>query len=295
MIGRHAVRWGMLVALAAMAATAQARDLDAVRAQVENSLLVKGEVVIQPDGSVSGVTIAREDQLAAGIAGMISGAATQWKFEPVLRDGRPVPARTKMSLRLMARPLGDGQFNVSIASVAFGDPQGTRPGELHGRRMTPPSYPEDLAGRHVSGTVYVLVRIGHDGKVMQAAVEQVNLRTLASEDEMAGFREGFAKSALAAARHWTFDPPSADRPEAGEASWTVRVPVAYMLRGQATEDDAEREGRWFAYLPGPRTRAPWLTEEDPPGFTPDALPGNGSLYLVGRRDVPRLLTPLQGG
>jgi len=53
-------------------------------------------------------------------------------------------------------------------------------------------------------------------------------------------------------------------------------------------------GKWEVYIPGPRTLPAWVTEEDRPGFSPDALADGGVHLAGGQRGGPKLLTPLEG-
>lgn len=285
-------KWIALACLCLPSAVS-AGNLDALRAQIENSLLVEGEVQIEPDGSVSQVKLSREDRLTPTITGLVRESALKWKFKPVLLNGTAVRARSPMSVRLVAKQEGAESYQVRLSAVSFGGPSGSQPGDIGSRKMTPPVYPEEMAARHVFGTVYLVVKVARDGTVADAVVEQVNLRTLATEKEMEKFRQVFAKNTLAAARRWTFRVPT-EGAQVNDPFWSVRVPVAYTLNKEPSEDDKDSYGRWFAYIPGPRTAAPWLQANDPSNFSPDALPAGG-VYLAGKQDGPQLLTPLQGG
>jgi hypothetical protein len=155
--------------------------------------------------------------------------------------------------------------------------------------MDPPRYPENAYRAGVSGTVYLILKVGRDGSVQDAVAEQVNLRVVAPEADMRTFRNIFAKSALSAARKWTFRPPT-EGEYVAEPYWTIRVPVSYSFENHSKEGDY---GRWVSYVPGPRERAPWVTDKDRAGFSPDSLV-EGGVYMASEKG-PRLLTPLQGG
>ena len=136
------------------------------------------------------------------------------------------------------------------------------------------------------GTVMLLVKVGRDGRVADVIAEQTNLTVIGTARAMNQLRDILAKASVRNAKRWTFTPPTT-----GEAKdrdfWTVRVPVRY-----AFEDSRERYGRWSAYIPGPRQRAPWKTGEDALVAGTDLLP-EGGVYMVGRaQEGPRLLTPL---
>ncbi|WP_140726422.1 energy transducer TonB [Pseudomonas sp. Hp2] len=280
--------WLLLAALWAVAMPAMAAGPGAVRKQIESSLLLKGDVDIEPDGSVSQVMLDREEKLPEGVVKLVHYSASRWKFEPVVVDGRAVRARAPMSVRVVARKL-DGQYRVEIHSASFQRYDATRRDTVTPIKMAPPRYPENAFRVGAGGTVYLILKIGRDGTVQDAVAEQVNLRIVASEGDMRKLRGILAQNALGAAQKWTFNPPT-EGDEVDDPYWTVRVPINYSFANQLSEEDY---GTWVSYVPGPRERAPWVIEEDRAGFSPDAL-AEGGVYMA-NQEGPRLLTPLQGG
>lgn len=286
------VGWALGLALILPGVDAGAENLDSVRAQAEASLLVQGEIDIEPDGRVSKVSIDREERLTPALVNFVRDQALHWKFAPIMIDGQAVLARSPMSLRLVARPAQDGNFQLRLASADFSGRAGSGRGDVRKGLMRPPAYPTELAVRGVAATVYLVLKIGRDGNVADSVVEQVNLRAIGSEEQMAEFRQLFANSSISAAKRWRFFVPT-EGPDKDEAYWSVRVPVNYQFEDEPDESQSSSYGRWFSYIPGPRTRAAWMQAAEPAGFSPDALPAGG-LFLVGDRG-PKLLTPLQGG
>lgn len=284
---------GLMLAL--LATTAFAAGPGAVRKQAEASMLVTGRIVVEPDGSVSRWEIDQRDKLPEPVSALIDRAAPQWKFEPVLVDGRPARVEAQMSLRVVANRQDDGGYQVSIRSSYFGDEaKGAEGLAKEGRadevvrpiQMRPPSYPEKAVRAGIRGTVYLVLQIDREGAVGDAFVEQVNLRNVSNERHMGEMRAMLARSAVSAARKWTFSTPTAGE-YADNQYWSIRVPVSYMYHG-------EREaayGQWEAYIPGPRQRAPWAEEEPGSDGSPDALIAGG-VYQAGQG--MRLLTPLEG-
>jgi hypothetical protein len=136
-----------------------------------------------------------------------------------------------------------------------------------------------------AGTAYLVLKIGRDGRVADAVAEQVNLRVVASEKNMARLRKLFAGAALAGAKKWTFNPPTIGE-EADDPYWSVRVPVAFFTDHLQLPKDTE----WHSYVPGPRNPIPWRSEQ--PTDSPDALAAGGVYPLD--NNGPRLLTPLGG-
>ena len=275
---------GWAVVLLAVAGVAPAFGLGAVRARAEASMLVTGTIDIEEDGWVSGHLIDREEALPPGVAAFVGQAASGWRFEPVLVDGSPVKARTPMSLRVVARKEGESAYKVDIRGASFGNaPAGEFPSRVD---MKPPKYPYELRWAGVSGTVYLVLRLGPHGQVEDVVTEQVNLRTIARERQMERFRDLMANASLMAAKSWTFAAP-AEGPAAGETGWTVRVPVDFHIYGERQAG----YGQWEAYVPGPRQGIPWMGPEVR-GFSPDALAAGGVYPL--EHHGPRLLTELDG-
>lgn len=280
------MKWILAATLVVLsfAAFAAGKGPGAVRKQAEASLLVTGTIAIEADGSVTAVDLDSPEKLPQGIAAFVGSSAANWRFEPILDDGgKPAAVRTKMSVRLVGKSAGKGQMTVSIRGAEFGDYQARPEAErITGSKMTPPGYPESAAQVGAQGTVYLLVRVAPDGSVSEVATEQVNLRIIASEPQMNLFRNQFARTATAAARRWTFKPPTQGK-DAQQTQWVVRVPVDFTFR------DKREYGQWEAYVPGPRERIAWAQQDDP-AFSPDALP-DGGIYLAGSKG-PKLLTPL---
>ncbi len=271
---------GLVLALLALPVVAAGPG--AVRKQVESSMVVTGSIDIEPDGSVGGYRIDRAGDVPRGVQDMIARFAPGWRFDPVLVDGRPVKARARMNLRLVARKIGKDSYQVSLRSATFGQ---DAPGESLGSlKLGPPHYPREAVQAGAAGTVYLAVKVGRDGHVIDAVAEQVNLTFISSENAMTRWRGVFAKSALAAARGWTFQPPTAGD-SAGDPWWVARVPVTYSL-----QRSTDTYGRWQAYVPGPRQPLPWRGDALAGGS--DALPDDG-VFQAGRE--LRLRTPLGDG
>jgi hypothetical protein len=133
--------------------------------------------------------------------------------------------------------------------------------------------------------VYVVLKVGRDGRVADVLVEQVNLRVSGDPETMDRVRNRMSAAVLKAARRWTFTPPTTG-PTVDDPHWLVRVPVEFTVVGR-DRTEAESYGRWVAYVPGPRQSAPWVPEESSGN---DAIAA-GSLEQAGT--AYRLTTPLQ--
>lgn len=297
--------WGVIVdtkrvllggLLALFSVVALAAGPGAVRKQAEASMLVTGDVLIQPDGTVSGWDLDQRDKLPAAVVGLVEKSASTWRFEPVMVDGVARKARARMSLRVVAeRVEGDDEsYRITIQGSHFGG-EAEDAGEqealastdrLYRIKMGPPRFPEAAFHAGATGTVYLVLRIDRSGAVTDVIAEQVNLRVAGSEAQMKQLRKMFGQSAVAAARKWTFRPPTTGE-GADDAFYSVRVPVDYRFQG----DKVAGYGEWEAYIPGPRAEIPWREQAVDPNETPDALVAGG-VYQDG--DGLKLLTPLSG-
>jgi hypothetical protein len=272
-----------LLPLVAIGAISRAEILK----QVESSMLVKGTIETNADGSVNTLVIDQSDKFPAGLVDFVRKQVLAWEFEPVLVDGKAMRARSPVSLRVVARAVGGGNYSIAIRNASF-DGEPTKEGEtLSSKRMDPPRYPELVARSGASGTVYVVVKTDKQGRVVDAVAEQVNLRTIGTAKEMEAWRKALADAALNAARKWTFTPPVHGE-TADDESWSARVPCDFKMDSRATFV----YGKWEQYIPGPRQSIPW-SDEDRPGFSPDSLAAGG-VYMIGQNKGPKLLTALDG-
>ena len=275
--------------LAGAAPVADAQTVRQARQEVEASMLVTGHVDIDRDGRAASHVLDQPDKLPPYVVELIARAVPSLRFEPVLVDGAPVIARAKMSVRLVATPAGDGEGNMQlrIASAHFGEEYSeTDRTSVRQSNLRPPRYPMNIAQIGGKGTVYLLVKVGRDGKAADVVAEQVNLTALGNARQMEMIRATLSKTAVDnALKHWTFTPP-----EEGEAVdrdyWVVRVPVDFRL----SDDRDTAYGKWSAYHPGPQQRPVWAAPT-PPGFSPDTLVAGGMTPETSRF---RLLTPIEG-
>mgnify|MGYP001758466453 CR=1 FL=1 len=264
----------------------------AVRQQIESSRLVTGTITVDEQGQVADYALDEASDLGPALADFIGRNVRTWHFVPPLQDGRPVRLKNRMNIRLVARKgEADGSFDVELRHASFQplqQPEGFAVASVPGTGMKPPRYPEAAARGGVQGTVYLVVKVGRDGRVEDVVAEQVNLRTAGNDKQMAYMRKLLAQPALEAARGWRFVPPTRGE-EADRPFWSARIPVNYALGGDA---GADRENRWQTYIPGPRQTVPWRDWDASQDIAPDSLLA-GSVAPVG--DVAgslRLLTPL---
>lgn len=255
----------------------------AVRKQVETSMIVTGTIDIGPDGSVPAYSLDKPEALPDSVVELAKKALPLWRFKPVLIDGKPVHGRAKMSLRYVAKKQDNGNYRVRISSAWFGE-SSSQPGEhVSSQSLSPPNYPSSALRSGITGTTYIVLRVGRKGTVEDAVVERVNLRVIGSDRLMEWGRKQLGQASLAAARKWTFSIPTTG-PKADAPYWDVRVPVTYLYAGQ----EPVAYGKWDAYVPGPQHEAPWIQDDRNHGS--DALVAGG-VYPVG--GGPELLTRLE--
>ncbi|HEX5960830.1 MAG TPA: energy transducer TonB [Rhodanobacteraceae bacterium] len=278
--------------------------VDAAKRSVEASMLVTGEIAVNPDGSVYGYSLDQRDKLPPVVVKLIGQTLPRWKFTPVMVDGKAMLAKATMSLRVVAKQLDGKHDAISVESAAFGieTAQAHTPSACaDGACLTylarrPPDYPRDLVEELVSGTVYLAVEVNRQGKVAQAAVERVNLRRLADETMLTRWRRELGRVTMKAARTWTFQPPRSG-PEAGKDHWVVTIPVNFSIGAPGTRQSigAPGYGQWDAYVPGPAHSIPWEVAGNGRGVSKggfDAVPDSGAPFVADTRFV--LLTPLGG-
>ncbi len=276
----------LAVSLLPLVATAAIPRAEILR-QMESSLLVKGTIETNTDGSVDTLVIDQPEKFPSGLVDLVRKQVMGWKFEPVLVDGKAMRARSPMSLRVVANAVDEDSYSIAIRNASFaGDPP--KEGEaIASRRLDPPRYPELVARSGASGTAYVVVKVNKEGRVTDVVVEQVNLRTIGTAKEMEAWRNALADAAIKGARKWRFTPPVRGE-HADDESWSARVPCDFMMGDRKLT----AYGKWDRYIPGPRQSIPW-SDEDRPGFSPDSLAAGG-VYMIGQSKGPKLLTALDG-
>jgi len=277
------------VIFAALLALASLLVMAGSRGELESSAVVNGAIVLATDGTVKTAVVDDEARYGKAIADIVRTAALHWRFQPVTRDGAPVQARASMHVRVVVGKAPGGNYTARIKRATFGEIDKHSTDVLHGaegNRMVLPRYPREAMRHRVQGTVYLALQVDHDGHVVQAVAEQVNLRNLGPERVLKTYRKVLADAALDAARKWSYVLPSTGR-LAHQDSWTVRVPIDFSL----TElGKAPSRPVWHTYIPGPYTPASWVDRPDMNAA--DAL-ADDSVQTEGAGPVP--LAPISHG
>lgn len=287
---RYVLGWSFLLAGSLAAATvvaAERQSSQAVRKTAEASMVVTGSVEVNPDGTLHGYVLDQPGKLPPDVVKVVDSTMKLWQFS-LSRPAQEL-VKSKVSMRVVASPVGDGNFTVRVEGASFGDALPQDGSELTYAVHKPPTYPSVAITARVSGSVYLLLRVGRDGTVQDVVAEQVNLDQYGDSREMDRFRKVLADSATEAARGWHFNPPTHGA-KANDPYWQVRVPVAYSLRPWGTPEAKTPYGKWVAYIPGPRQSPPWISKTLA-AESPDAVPDDS---LRTGNDGLRLATPLSG-
>lgn len=246
--------WRVALALAVLLAVPAAH---AGESEPGLELQAVGMIDVGPDGSVRDYTL--ETRLEPEVAALVDRTVRGWRFEPVLEDGRPVIASTRMRLELEALPRDDG-YALRVADVAFGEPEaGPNP---------PPPYPRGL---RVDARVSLLMQVAADGRVRDVHVEQVSLGERMGKRSSV-VREAFARVTRETARSWSFD--------TGEIVDGEPVPMQLRV---SVDFERRRVGGWNTrptFHPGPVHPAPWAKPAAPEGGDRPVLAG-GDLQRLG--------------
>lgn len=242
------------------------------------TMLLSGYVDIGPDGSVRDYAMDHPEKIPPAVLGVIRQAVSGWRFK-VNMTGKVI-ARARMSLRMVARPLGRMKYSVGVEGVQFAGDTAT-PATLRFERKTPaPRYPRDALGLRTAANVYVLVRIGRDGHVVDAGAEQVNFTLDCPSTSRAGLENQFAMASVRAVRQWTFHVPSKG-PEANAPYWDALVPVRFVLNWDGGQSPSNAYGAWQTYQPGALRALPWLKSKSLVASAPDAIPDGQPSLLDG--------------
>ncbi|MGV8923830.1 MAG: hypothetical protein ACOH1L_10875 [Thermomonas sp.] len=277
------------LAFVALFASSGVRAAEAPVSSSESVLTLRlnGQLTIDPEGRVKSYEIRSE--LPPGIQGIVERAVTKWTFAPILMGGKPVTAQSPMSITLAATE-ADGRYLVRVDNVVFrpntkedyeqaldaqkqaaalgvvietaGEPaRVTQPPVISAKRMRPPAYPPEMLIGRVEGIVLMVLRLNPDGTVAEAIATQSSLLNVKGRPEVLDrVRQKLERSALSAARRWTFNVGAADPALLTPEDLTVRTPVEYLIRSPGSKDST-LAGIWRQEFRGPNLPVPWLSEQ----------------------------------
>lgn len=238
--------------------------------QQQASMVVTGTITVNPQGGVANYTLHDSGKLPASVQQLIKQAVPAWRFKPVLNDGAPVTAITDMSLRVLADISGPDNATLRIGSARFGcdvlrawlglSSECQAESTVSFISGHAPAAPIQFARRGIGGRAILVLKIGRDGRVAHAAVQEVDLDT--ELPDAARYRKILATQAIAAAHEWRFDIPLKGT-DASADSWIVRIPVEVERPvseggGFGVDTFVGPDGpAWHSYVLGPVNPIPW--------------------------------------
>jgi len=225
---------GMLVALLACLACIAPRAMAAEPLSMQTG----GTLVIDTDGSVRDLTVWKG--LTPAIAAIVERSVRSWKFEPILRDGKPIVARTGYSLKLVAAPV-DAGYAVRVEDVSFGSPRNIV--------KLPMGFARDLARLGQNVFVLVALRADKEGKITDAAAIGVQSMDGRPVKHVADYERIVARGV----KQWQLDPA---HPELGDPDVLNATMVLMVGSGSHDAMSAWRTPTWTDTKP-----VPWETEK----------------------------------
>lgn len=230
---------------------------------------VDGEIAIDQQGAVYQHNLSTI--LAPEVKNLVDASIRKWRFEPVLRNGKPVAAKSDMYLTLAARPADSG-YRLSIERVRF-----------HSNRQVThkiaPAYPLDALRAGVGADLLVALRVDREGGVLDVAVVQGEL--VSKRRTNPAMLKSFEKAAKDAYRKWKYEPGDGDA-----ASETTLLTIMSFSTG-----DSDRVlGGWKPLDKTQPNPIPWLPEAQQE-FDAEGLRQGQSIALDGG---VKLQTPVAG-
>lgn len=256
---------------------------------------VDSMIEIGPDGRV--VRYEPVTQLKDPLATRVRAIAEGFRFEPVLVDGKPVIARTRMRLHLVAEPVGEGGLQVKVEHVGFPEGEG-QDGKLPVAgsfargiaRRAPVKYPAEALYMGLSGRVMVALRFGADGKVLDAVPRESALYSVKGRGPVLGKALAILEqAAVQSVRRWTVDVQVPEGASPTAEDLTASVNIEFLLE----QHPAPRPGLWLHESRSRERPLPWL---DPmiAGNLPDMADVDDGVHFGTAPTRFRLLTPLAG-
>lgn len=218
-------------------------------APVEGFMQLTGRITVDDDGRVSGYAIDHVDQVSDEARSFLARQIATWRVE-CDEDVRLLTKAVKFTARLRASPVDDGVYRLWVDGVHLDEPLPSAQ-RLSVKRKRWPEYPRGMARTGASGTVYMLLLIGADGRTEDVFAEQVDLTAVPPDPaDIPRHQLEFIASAAAAARHWRFELP-VEGPYA-RVPQAVRVPFGFFMHGREV-----RYGEWQYLVRGVRRSPPW--------------------------------------
>ena len=164
-------------------------------------------------------------------------AVKQWKYQPYLVNGSPVPVETTALIAYRFYGPNDFStpkeafFSVVAMATAEGMPVESKPLQVGRNQLeelltsrTEPQYPEEAKNKHIQGDVVIYIRIDKQGHV-------ANLSPVSGNHML-------VQAALDAVKQWTYKPFEV-RGDAVEVESTVLVP--FRIDNSTDKQQSEKQ------------------------------------------------------
>ena len=222
------------------------------------SLDVTGKMTIDEQGNIVEYTIDQPEKVPTMILDMTKKRISEWKLELNPLQKKQGQFEASIQMLFLANVIDKDHMSIRLAdeSIIENDSKKQPEEDLRSNKLPPPRYPESLLTQNVTADVFVDLKIGKDGKVIDAIASRTNLRTLGDEEQRQKWSKEFERSALQQAKRWTFIPPTIGE-MAKDAYWKARVPVSYVIN----HSGKPAYGKWDVYIPGELKTASWLSED----------------------------------
>jgi len=240
--------------------------------EIDNNVLtmrVDGEIAIDPAGKLLDYRITTP--IKPEMQKLLDASVRKWTFHPVVIDGQPVAAKSKMRITLAAREAGSG-YSVSVDNVTFRDYAEKKDESANDERrmakkaehvaivakaLRPGGYPNGLMRAGVEGAVLLYLKLSLDGNVENIIAVQSSLYDVRGRPELLDqARKLFEDAAIAAAKRWKFEVSSTKATPTAD-DLTVTIPVAYVMPKRQASD---APGQWRTELRSEKRIAPWLLD-----------------------------------
>ena len=222
------------------------------------TMRVDGSVTIDLQGHVAGYQI--DTPVPDTLRGTLDHAVAGWRFQPVVLDGKPAVARTKMRITLAARKLDPDHYQVTVDNVVFPGGPGrlasganSQPIELTARSVHPPRFPGELARVGASARILIAIRANPDGQIVDVvAIQSSLLDTKGTQRNMAWAIRQFQDATIKAARQWrvgvigTIDQTNRD-------NLTATASVQFTMPNR----EIDVPGQWLLESRTPLQDIPW--------------------------------------
>ncbi len=211
----------------------------------------EGMIEIGRNGAVTNFSL--ETDIEPPIDRAIVDKVSQWRFEPIVIDGRTVIAKSRLHLSLKLTQQGD-EHSLHIVSRHFGG--AGQPREVS-MRQYPMHFPPEATYVNVGARVVLAIHINERGRVTDVHPYQTSLSAEVDEVAAKKLRRAYERTVVETVRRWRFDPVELvdGKPVAGTFLYTSEFLAASKTpRGESASD-------WRAYIPGPIIRVPWLDDE----------------------------------